>query len=223
MFRFIFSFIIIHLIALPGHANETSLKSSLESTYKNNFYIAQQREKILKFNENLVQQKSLIKPSLSATLSQNLDDNNANSANLTISQLLYDGGKSFNLIDAAKYSILAERELLIKAEQDNLLKAITIFMDLRQAQANLDLAKSNIKVIKEQLRAAKNRFEVGEVTRTDVSQTEARLALAVSNVEQRKAILSGKSASYLLIVGENHGDLATPPEQPKYTHYIFQS
>ena len=123
MFRFIFSFIIIHLIALPGHANETSLKSSLESTYKNNFYIAQQREKILKFNENLVQQKSLIKPSLSATLSQNLDDNNANSANLTISQLLYDGGKSFNLIDAAKYSILAERELLIKAEQDNLLES----------------------------------------------------------------------------------------------------
>ena len=214
MFRFIFSFIIILIISLPGHANETSLKSSLESTYKNNFYIAQQREKILKLNESLVQQKSLIKPSLSATLSQNLDDNNANSANLTISQLLYDGGKSFNLIDAAKYSILAERELLIKAEQDNLLKAITIFMDLRQAQANLDLAKSNIKVIKEQLRAAKNRFEVGEVTRTDVSQTEARLALAVSNVEQRKAILSGKSASYLLIVGENHGDLATPPEHP---------
>jgi outer membrane protein TolC len=123
MFRFIFSFIIIHLIALPGHANETSLKSSLESTYKNNFYIAQQREKILKFNENLVQQRSLIKPSLSATLSQNLDDYNANSANLTISQLLYDGGKSFNLIDAAKYSILAERELLIKAEQDNLLES----------------------------------------------------------------------------------------------------
>ena len=122
MFRFIFSFIIILLIALPGYANETSLKSSLESTYKNNFYIAQQREKILKLNENLVQQRSLIKPSLSATLSQNLDDDNANSANLSISQLLYDGGKSFNLIDAAKYSILAERELLIKAEQDNLLK-----------------------------------------------------------------------------------------------------
>jgi len=74
MFRFIFSFIIILIIALPGHANETSLKSSLESTYKNNFYIAQQREKILKLNESLVQQKSLIKPSLSATLSQNLDE-----------------------------------------------------------------------------------------------------------------------------------------------------
>ena len=92
MFKFIFSFIIILSIAVPGYANETSLKSTLESTYKNNFYIAKQREKILKFTENLVQQRSLIKPSLSTTLSQNLDDNNANSVNLTISQLLYDGG-----------------------------------------------------------------------------------------------------------------------------------
>jgi outer membrane protein len=218
MFRFFSSSAIIILFAIPVFAKETNLKSTLEATYNNNFLIAQQREKILKYNESVTQQLSVKKPDLSANLSQNLDESNGkynNSANITIKQLLYDGGQSSNLVDAAKYTVLAERELLIKAEQDNLLKAITVYMDLRQAQANLELAENNIKVIEEQLRAANNRFEVGEVTRTDVSQTKARLALAVSNVETRKAILTGKSASYLLVVGENHGNLSTPPKHPE--------
>ena len=218
MFRFFSSSAIIILFAFPVSAKETNLKSTLEATYNNNFLIAQQREKILKYNESVTQQLSVKKPDLSANLSQNLDESNGkynNSANITIKQLLYDGGQSSNLVDAAKYTVLAERELLIKAEQDNLLKAITVYMDFRQAQANLELAENNIKVIEEQLRAANNRFEVGEVTRTDVSQTKARLALAVSNVETRKAILTGKSASYLLVVGENHGNLSTPPKHPE--------
>ena len=218
MFRFLSSLAIIILFASTVTAKETNLKSTLEATYNNNFLIAQQREKILKYNESVTQQLSVKKPDLSANLSQNLDESNGkynNSANITIKQLLYDGGQSSNLVDAAKYTVLAERELLIKAEQDNLLKAITVYMDLRQAQANLELAENNIKVIEEQLRAANNRFEVGEVTRTDVSQTKARLALAVSNVETRKAILTGKSASYLLVVGENHGNLSTPPKHPE--------
>jgi len=218
MFRFFSSSAIIILFAFPVSAKETNLKSTLEATYNNNFLIAQQREKILKYNESVTQQLSVKKPDLSANLSQNLDESNGkyhNSANITIEQLLYDGGQSSNLVDAAKYTVFAERELLIKAEQDNLLKAITVYMDLRQAQANLELAENNIKVIEEQLRAANNRFEVGEVTRTDVSQTKARLALAVSNVETRKAILTGKSASYLLVVGENHGNLSTPPKHPE--------
>ncbi|MDB4008431.1 TolC family outer membrane protein [Amylibacter sp.] len=218
MFRFFSSFAIIIFFAFPVFAKETNLKLTLEATYNNNFLIAQQREKILKYNESVTQQLSVKKPDLSANLSQNLDESNGkynNSANITIKQLLYDGGQSSNLVDAAKYTVFAERELLIKAEQDNLLKAITVYMDLRQAQANLELAENNIKVIEEQLRAANNRFEVGEVTRTDVSQTKARLALAVSNVETRKAILTGKSASYLLVVGENHGNLSTPPKHPE--------
>jgi len=208
MNKFIISLVISSLIACSVNAQETDLKTTLEATYANNPLIAQQREMILKLNESVVQQSSLIMPGISATLSQNLDDNNgnyANSANITIKQLIYDGGQSLNLIDASKYAVFAERELLIKAEQDNLLKAITSYMDFRQAKANLDLAESNIKVIKEQLRASKNRFEVGEVTRTDVSQTEARLALALSNVEARRASLSSKSASYLLVVGEYPG------------------
>lgn len=226
MFRFFSSSAIIILFAFPVSAKETNLKSTLEATYNNNFLIAQQREKILKYNESVTQQLSVKKPDLSANLSQNLDESNGkynNSANITIKQLLYDGGQSSNLVDAAKYTVLAERELLIKAEQDNLLKAITVYMDLRQAQANLELAENNIKVIEEQLRAANNRFEVGEVTRTDVSQTKARLALAVSNVETRKAILTGKSASYLLVVGENHGNLSTPPKHPEIPNTFYKA
>ena len=163
MFRFFICFVIILLSAFAVSAKETNLKSTLEATYNNNYLIAQQREKILKFNEIVTQQLSTIKPNVSASLSQNLEESNGkynNSASITINQLLFDGGHSLNSIDAAKYNVYAERELLIKTEQDNLLKAIIAYMDLRQAQANLDLAKNNIKVIKEQLRAAQNRFEV---------------------------------------------------------------
>jgi len=223
MFRFFFSFVMILSFAFAVSAKETNLKSTLEATYNNNYLIAQQREKLLKYNEIVTQQLSKIKPNVSASLSQNLEESNGkynNSASITINQLLFDGGNSLNSIDAAKYNLYAERELLIKTEQDNLLKAITVYMDLRQAEANLDLAENNIKVIKEQLRAAKNRFEVGEVTRTDVSQTEARLALAVSNVETRKALLTVKSATYLLVVGEDHGDLSSPPKHPRIQTHL---
>ena len=140
MNKFIISLVISSLMACSVNAQETDLKTTLEATYANNPLIAQQREIILKLNESVVQQSSLIMPGISATLSQNLDDNNgnyANSANITIKQLIYDGGQSLNLIDASKYAVFAERELLIKAEQDNLLKAITSYMDFRQAKACL--------------------------------------------------------------------------------------
>ena len=94
MNKFIISLVISSLIACSVNAQETDLKTTLEATYANNPLIAQQREMILKLNESVVQQSSLIMPGISATLSQNLDDNNgnyANSAIITIKQLTNDG------------------------------------------------------------------------------------------------------------------------------------
>ncbi|MGY9052208.1 MAG: TolC family protein, partial [Rhodobacterales bacterium] len=164
-------------------AETTTLNQALEATYKNNPSIAQQREKLLELNEIVVQKSAALMPSVNANLKQDLDDVNgkyANTASLTIKQLIYDGGKSLDLIDSSKLTVFAERELLIQSEQNSLLNVITSYMDLRQAIATLDLAASNVSVLSQQLRASQNRFEVGEVTRTDVSQTEARLASAVS-------------------------------------------
>ena len=213
----VLSTVALFILCSPALAETTTLKQALEATYKNSPSIAQQREKLLELNEIVVQKFASLKPVVNATLKQNLDDVNGkftNTATLTIKQLIYDGGKSLNLINSSKLIVLAERELLIQSEQNSLLKVITSYMDLRQAIATLELAKSNTSVLREQLRASQNRFEVGEVTRTDVSQTEARLASAISNVEARNAAVLSQIANYFLIVGQDPGALETPQKHP---------
>tara|TARA_B110000240_G_scaffold193256_1_gene238801 strand:+ start:101 stop:1435 length:1335 start_codon:yes stop_codon:yes gene_type:complete len=213
----VLSSVTLFVLCSSALAETTTLNQALEATYKNNPSIAQQREKLLELNEIVVQKSAALMPSVNANLKQDLDDVNgkyANTATLTIKQLIYDGGKSLDLIDSSKLTVFAERELLIQSEQNSLLNVITSYMDLRQAIATLDLAASNVSVLSQQLRASQNRFEVGEVTRTDVSQTEARLASAVSNVKAGNAAVLSQIANYFSIVGEEPGTLETPPKHP---------
>ena len=243
MRRLILSGVIAASIAFPALADTTSLKQALEATYRNNPTLARTRTSIKNLDESVVQALAGLKPtvsgSISATVTDTIDDTvlrgfdfdvdtgmftrferysaadtYSNRASINISQLLYDGGQTRGKVDSAKLAVFAGREDLISAEQNTLLDAITAYMDLRQAQANLNLAKSNITVLQQQLQASRDRFEVGEVTRTDVSQTEARLASAVSNREASRAALQGAVASYVSIVGEKPQSVQTPPEHP---------
>lgn len=225
-------------MSMPAFGDTTSLKQALEATYKSNPTLAQTRVQIQNLDEAVVQALAGLKPTVSGAVSIGITDyidqttttydpatesfkqvrrgdTYSNSATLSISQLIYDGGQTRGLVDSAKLSVYAGRENLIASEQVTLLSAITAYMDLRQAQATLDLAENNISVLREQLRASRDRFEVGEVTRTDVSQTEARLASAVSNKEASRAAVLGAIANYVSIVGEKPHKIQTPPEHPK--------
>lgn len=223
------------LMSVPAFAQTTSLKHALESTYRNNPSLAQRREQIKNLDEAVVQALAGLKPTVSGSLQATITDpikprfafqnenSFSNTATLSISQLIYDGGQTRGRVDASKLELYAGREELIGAEQSTMLGTITAFMSLREAQAKLGLAENNISVLREQLRASRDRFEVGEVTRTDVSQTEARLALAISNKEAARAVVLGAVADYISIVGEKPNNLRTPPEHPKIPSKLAQA
>jgi len=226
MRRLILSGVIAVSMSFPVFADTTSLKNALEAAYMKNPSLAQTRASIRNLDEAVVQALSRLKPTVSGNISVGITDpinprfafqdvdSYSNTATLSISQLLYDGGQTRGKVNSAKLAVYAGREDLIDAEQNILLGAITAYMDLRQAQANLNLAENNITVLRRQLQASKDRFEVGEVTRTDVSQTEARVASAVSNREASRAALHGAIANYISVVGEKPHKVQSPPEHP---------
>jgi len=103
-------------------------------------------------------------------------------AQLDASLVLYDGGQTEAAVQAARANVAASRASLVSVEQSILLNAITAYVDVRRDMRFVNLADNNIRVISQQVEAARDRFDVGEVTRTDVSQADARLASARSNL-----------------------------------------
>ncbi len=132
------------------------------------------------------------------------------SVGLSIELLLYDGGASRMAIDVAKESVLATREALVAAEQQVLLNAVQAFLEVRRSTEFVNLRQNNVRVIREELKAARDRFEVGEVTRTDVSLAEARLAAAKGQLASSEGNLATAIEAYRAAVGHKPGRLSAP-------------
>jgi len=139
----------------------------------------------------------------------------ASSLSLSAKLLIWDGNGSKLAIEAATQNILAARTNLIDTEQLVLLNAVSAFMNMRRDAQFLQLAENNKSVIARQVQAAKDRFEVGEIRRTDVSQAEARLAGALSMVALRQGNLEISRGAYYLATGTYPGVLRAPPPTPK--------
>ncbi|MEE8456104.1 MAG: TolC family protein, partial [Limibaculum sp.] len=99
-----------------------------------------------------------------------------NSVSLSFVQPLYTGGQVENATEAAETRISEQEAFLIATEQQILLDAVTAYSNVRLGKELVSISRNNVRVLTEQLRAARERFEVGEVTRTDVEQARARLA-----------------------------------------------
>jgi outer membrane protein len=132
------------------------------------------------------------------------------SLSLTLSQPLFTGGQTVAATGEAKNTVLAERARLITSEQDILLAAVEAHMGAFRDQAVLDLKVNNEQVLKRQLEATMDRFQVGETTRTDVHQAEARLARATADRIQAEGNLEASRASYRNVVGAVPGVLVAP-------------
>jgi outer membrane protein len=148
---------------------------------------------------------------------RNFDRRNAvfpNSLSLTVTQPLYTGGQVENQTEAAETRITAEEAVLVATEQQVLLDAVTAFSDVRRDEFLLDVARNNVRVLTEQLRAAGERFEVGEVTRTDVEQARARLAAAQSRLAAADGQLKISRENFANVVGRLPQDLDPPPPLP---------
>lgn len=133
---------------------------------------------------------------------------------LNISQPLYTGGQVANATEAALTRMSAQEALVIATEQQVLLGAVVAYMDVQRDETLVELSENNVRVISEQLRAARERFDVGEVTRTDVAQAESRQAAAQSLLAARKGALESATEVFRRIVGAYPSDLQPPPPVP---------
>ena len=127
---------------------------------------------------------------------------------------LYDGGANQLAIDAQKELVLATRESLVGDEQQVLLRVVQAYMNVRRSNEFVSLRDSNLRLITQELRAAQDRFEVGEVTRTDVSLAEARLASARSQLASEQGGLARALAEYEAAVGIPARNLAATGPAP---------
>jgi outer membrane protein len=129
------------------------------------------------------------------------------SVGATISQTLFNGFQTPNKTRQAEAQVLAARATLQNTVQTVLLNAVTAYMNLLRDTAILDLQRRNVEVLQEQLRQTRDRFNVGEVTRTDVAQSESRLAAGRSQVLRAEANFKASQATYRQVIGHNPGKL----------------
>ena len=123
-----------------------------------------------------------------------------------LTQPIFEGFQNLNAIRQAKSTVQAAREGLRAVEQTVLLDAVTAYVNVVRDQAVVRLRESNVEVLTEQLRQTKDRFDVGEVTRTDVAQAEARRSDAITQLYAAQANLKTSRATYEQIIGHPPGE-----------------
>lgn len=126
---------------------------------------------------------------------------NPRGVGFTAQQTLFDGNKTYNSVRQAESQVFGARESMRVTEQNILLSAASAYMNVLRDTAILNLRRSNILVLEEQLRQTRDRFQVGEVTRTDVAQADASLAQSRSDFFAAQSILQASIANYRQVVG----------------------
>jgi TolC family type I secretion outer membrane protein len=138
------------------------------------------------------------------------DTLNPYSYSVSVVEPLYRGGRTVAETESAENLVDAGRAQLTVVEQTVMLDAVTAYMDVLQIQSELELNRNNERVVRRQLEAAQDRFEVGEVTRTDVAQAEARLAQAAADRVTAEGNLISARAIYRQVISDLPGELAWP-------------
>ena len=211
------------LTPLPTWAD--TLEGALVQAYQNNPSLNSQRASVRATDEGVPQALSGYRPkvTVNATLGSQYWDttsklsglsihqsgnNTPNSYGLTATQTLYNGFQTANKTRQAESQVQVARESLRFNEQNVLLSAVTAYMNLLRDSAILDLQRRNVEVLQEQLRQTRDRFNVGEVTRTDVAQSESRLAAGRSQVLSAEANYKASVATYRQVIGVEPGRLS---------------
>ncbi len=210
-------------MALTTPVNATTLADALIQAYQTNPALRVGRSGLRATDETVRQAKGALEPSINANISVDrtespnpaIDTTPSTSLSVTASQTLFAGGTLLRGIEQARFNVLGGRQSLKSTEQSVLLDAVTAYMDVRRDQRNVQLARNSVKVLNEEVRAARERFEVGEVTRTDVAQAESRLAASESGLQINRAALSRSNDAYIAAVGSPPKNLQIPPAAPK--------
>ncbi len=217
-----------------AQASRDTLADAVDSAIANNPTLMAQRKVRGVADENLTQARAQMAPQVSlagsygvgqnevgrqfATPAGNFPESGGNQraqVGLEARQSLWSGGSLTAQADLARAGVDASQARLINAEQDTILSVVTAFMDVRRAERELEIRDTNVASLREQVRAATDRFNVGEVTRTDVSQAQAQAAASESDVATARANLARARAIYEQIVGRPPIQLAEPPPAPQ--------
>ncbi|HEX7758145.1 MAG TPA: TolC family outer membrane protein [Caulobacteraceae bacterium] len=211
------------LSAAAGLGHAESLADAVALAYQTNPTIQAQRASQRALDETYVQARTGFRPGASATVTVSRQltdqigtgDNSGSSVALNIDQPLYTGGRVASQVSAAEADVLAGREALRRVEISVLQNVIQAYVDVRRDQQRLAISQENAAVLQRQLEESKARFDVGELTRTDVAQTEARLAAAQASLASSQAQLAISRSNYAAVVGQNPGELAPEPPLSK--------
>lgn len=228
-------------LAAPAWAE--TLQDAIALAYQTNPSLLAQRANQRALDETVVQARSGLRPTLSASagvdytrsdfpaLTQFVDTNGdgipdtqvttssseTDGANVgvSLSQNLWTGGRTARAIDQANASVLAGRENLRDIEQQVMLSVIQAYVNVTRDMEILRIRQENLTVLQRQLEETSARFEVGEVTRTDVAQAEASLAQSEADLASAQAQLSTTRAAYAAVVGQAPADLEAAPTLPE--------
>ena len=216
----------LFMLGMAPAAAET-LQDALVSAYQNNPVLEAQRASLRATDEDVGQALSGWRPSITGTASISTEESdnffsdppgrqtqNPRNYSVELQQPLFRSFRTVTATREAKSRVQAGRQQLASTEQDVLLNAVAAYLDVRRDQSVLELQQNNVQVLTRQLEASRDRFEVGEITRTDVAQSEARLSGAVSSRIAAEADLSASRAGYRRIVGNSPGTLQAPPPLP---------
>jgi outer membrane protein len=213
---------------LPGMGNATTLGDVLLQTYRSNPTLSSQRLQLRALNEEYVQAKSGARPQITLQASGAAEDiqslsifrtrqdirNDPARLTLNLVQPLYTSGRVTATIDAAEADILAAREALRASEAAVLLSAIQAYSDVLRDMRIVALRSEELVVLRQQLSDAQARRKAGEVTVTDVLQSQSQLQSAQSQMTLARGQLEESRAAFLAIAGGPAENLETPQTLP---------
>ena len=216
-------------LAPLGTARGETLADALVTAVRTSPELAQARANVKVLAERAIQARSAGRVSVNGDI--DLRGNFAGFDELTyptqmileVAQPIYTGGQVANSTEAALARMTAQEARVISTEQLVLLNAVQAYLDVQRDGTLVELGQNNVRVIGEQLRAAQERFDVGEVTRTDVAQAEARLAAARSLLAARRGALEVSREAYRRDVGVYPQDLEPPPPLPDLPDSLDQA
>jgi outer membrane protein len=202
---------------------QQSLREALVRTYATNPTLMAQRQALRATDEGVDIARAAGRPQVSTSAGLNQDVLTSNSlggngrdftAGANVSVPLFSGGRVRNSVRAANTRVEAGRADLRGTEGDVFTEAVAAYMDVIRDRSIVQLNQSQVRVLETNLQATRDRFEVGDLTRTDVAQSEARLALARSSLTSAEGRLRASEENYRRVIGVNPGDLAPPPPLP---------
>ncbi len=214
------------ILTLHQPARADTINDAMAAAYLNNPALQAQRASLRALDESINQAKSGWRPSIvgsgrygyknSQTFGTFASSGNTNprSLSLEVKQPVFRSMQTVNSTGEARNQVNAARQLLVSMEQKILLDSVTAYMGVLRDVAVLELTINNVSVLKRQLEASEDRFRVGEITRTDVAQSKARLSRSISEKILSEASLSTSRAAYKKTVGISAAGLVQPPGLP---------